>query len=328
MPGFLLSIDRLDVDFHARRGVVRVIEGVSLDIARGEILAVVGESGAGKSVTGSAVLGLMEPSAVIAGGSIVYDHRRIDTLPAEETRALRGREIAAIFQDPMSSLDPLLRVGDQLVETIRHHIPMPRAAAMKRARALLVEVGIADPDARLRQYPHEFSGGMRQRVVIALALCGEPRLLIADEPTTALDARTQAQIVALLARLRHERGMAVMLITHDIGIVAAIADRVAVMYAGRVVESGPAEAVLGAPLHPYTRGLIAAVPTLAARTRRLTQIPGSMPPVGARPAGCAFAPRCPSARARCETPPPLFPAGEGRHSRCWLSGDGTLFHAA
>ncbi|MEW6642366.1 MAG: ABC transporter ATP-binding protein [Pseudomonadota bacterium] len=294
-----LSLRHLKVDFVTRRGTLHAIDDLSIDIARGEILGVVGESGAGKTVTGLAVIGLIEPPGRISGGEIHLAGQRIDNLAPEAMRAVRGRRIGMIFQDPLTSLDPLYRVGDQLVETIRTHTTLSTAAARRRAIELLAEVGIPAPERRIDGYPHEFSGGMRQRVVIALALCAEPELIIADEPTTALDVSVQAQIIAMLKRLAREHGTAVMLVTHDMGVIAEIADSVAVMYAGRLVENGPVRDVVQRPLHPYTRGLMGAIPTLEGSGARLVQIPGAMPRLSAIPAGCAFHPRCPAALERC-----------------------------
>ncbi|HKG76589.1 MAG TPA: ABC transporter ATP-binding protein, partial [Beijerinckiaceae bacterium] len=283
------------------------VDGVSFDIAQGEVLGVVGESGAGKSVTGAAVMGLIDPPGRITGGEIFLAGRRIDNLPPETMRRIRGKRIGPIVQDPLASLDPLYRIGDQLIETIRTHAGLSRSAARQRAADLLAEVGIPAPEQRQNSYPHEFSGGMRQRVVIALALCAEPDLIIADEPTTALDVSTQAQIIALLKGLVRDRGMAVMLITHDMGVIADTADQVAVMYAGRIAEIGPVRDIVQNPFHPYARGLMGAVPTLAQNAGRLAQIPGAMPCLSEIPPGCPFHPRCPHAVARCrlDRPEPL-----------------------
>jgi peptide/nickel transport system ATP-binding protein len=314
----LLSVRDLGVAFETRRGSTKALEDVSFDIRPGEILGVVGESGAGKSLTGLAIIGLIDPPGRIVGGEVRLNGARIDNLPAMQMREIRGRRIGMIFQDPLTSLNPLLRVGDQLVETIRAHGSSTRGRARERAIGWLAEVGIPAPERRIDGYPHEFSGGMRQRVVIALALCAEPALVIADEPTTALDVSVQAQIIALLKKLTKRHGAAVMLITHDMGVIAETADRVAVMYAGRVVEIGAVGEVVRAPLHPYAQGLMAAIPTLGARERRLAQIPGAMPRLSAIPAGCAFASRCPEAFARCEVErPPLLVVGD-RRAACWL----------
>jgi len=315
----LLAVRDLRVEFNTRRGTLVAVDGVSFDIAPGEVLGVVGESGAGKSLTGSAIIGLLEPPGRIAAGEILLEGSRIDRLPAEAMRRVRGRRIGAIFQDPLTSLNPLFTVGRQLVETIRTHLPLDEAAARRRATELLAEVGIPAPERRVDHYPHQFSGGMRQRVVIALALCANPRLVIADEPTTALDVSIQAQIITLIKRLCREHGTAVMLVTHDMGVIAETADRVAVMYAGRIVEIGPVQAVIHDPQHPYTAGLMGSIPTVGAALGRLPQIEGSMPRLDAIPAGCPFHPRCPRAFERCRAArPELMPANRTR-AACWLN---------
>jgi peptide/nickel transport system ATP-binding protein len=295
------------VEFATRRNTLRAIDGVTFDIAKGEVLGVVGESGAGKSVTGLAVIGLIDRPGRISGGEIHLSGLRIDQLPPEQMRAIRGKRIGMIFQDPLTSLNPLYRVGDQIVETIRTHTSLSDQAARRRAIDLLAEVGIPAPDKRIDGYPHEFSGGMRQRVVIALAICAEPELIIADEPTTALDVSVQAQIITLIKRLGRDHGTAVMLVTHDMGVIAETCDRVAVMYSGRVAEIGPVQEVIRNPLHPYAKGLMGAIPTLAGDARRLVQIPGSMPRLSAIPKGCPFNPRCAFAFDRCrsERPEPV-----------------------
>jgi peptide/nickel transport system ATP-binding protein len=303
----VLSVRNLQVEFKTRRHTLRAIDGVSFDIAKGEVLGVVGESGAGKSVTGSAVIGLIDPPGRIAGGEVRLSGQRIDNLPPEDMRKVRGKRIGMIFQDPLTSLNPLYRVGDQIVETIRTHLSVSEQAARKRAIDLLAEVGIPAPERRIDGYPHEFSGGMRQRVVIALALCAEPELIIADEPTTALDVSVQAQIIALIKRLGRDHGTAVMLVTHDMGVIAETCDRVAVMYSGRIAEIGPVQDVIKNPLHPYAKGLMGAIPTLTGEDHRLVQIPGSMPRLSAIPPGCPFNPRCTSVFDRCrvERPEPI-----------------------
>ncbi|HRE19489.1 MAG TPA: ABC transporter ATP-binding protein [Rhabdaerophilum sp.] len=324
----VISVRNLCVEFVTRRGILRAIDDVSFDIAKGEVLGVVGESGAGKSVTGSAIIGLIEPPGRIAGGEILLHGRRIDNLPQEEMRRIRGRKVAMIFQDPLTSLNPLYRVGEQLIETILTHTDLSPAAARERAIALLAEVGIPAPDKRIDGYPHEFSGGMRQRVVIALALSCEPDFIVADEPTTALDVSVQAQIIALIKKLCRERGTAVMLVTHDMGVIAETADRVAVMYAGRVAEIGPVRDVVRHPLHPYARGLMGAIPTLETDAERLTQIPGAMPRLSNIPRGCAFNPRCDRVFDRChlERPDPAEPVDEkvepGHRVACHLYAGG------
>ncbi|MEX2240026.1 MAG: ABC transporter ATP-binding protein [Burkholderiales bacterium] len=320
----LLEVKDLRVEFPTRRGTLVAVDGVSFAIAPGEVLGVVGESGAGKSLTGMAIIGLLEPPGRIAAGEIRLEGGRIDNLPADRMRRIRGRRIGAIFQDPLTSLNPLYTVGDQLVETILTHLEVSRNDARIRALNLLAEVGIPAPAARVDHYPHQFSGGMRQRVVIALALCAEPRLIVADEPTTALDVSIQAQIISLLKRLAREHGTAVMLITHDMGVIAETADRVAVMYAGRLAELGPVREVIHQPRHPYTAGLMGSIPKLGAvkRHARLVQIDGAMPRLNAIPPGCAYNPRCPKRFARCvaERPEPL-PVGNALVS-CWLYANG------
>jgi peptide/nickel transport system ATP-binding protein len=314
----ILSVQNLSVQFPTRRGTLTAVDSISFSIAPGEVLGVVGESGAGKSMTGLAVIGLLEPPGRISGGEVRLEGRRIDNLKHEELRKIRGRRIGVIFQDPLTSLNPLYSIGQQLEETILTHLPLTRAEARERALSLLREVGIPAPEGRYANYPHHFSGGMRQRVVIALALAAEPRLLIADEPTTALDVSIQAQIIALLKRLAAERGAAVMLITHDMGVIAETAHRVAVMYAGRIVEIGPVRDVIHAPRHPYTVGLMGSIPRISAEQKTLVQIEGSMPRLNAIPPGCAFNPRCPRRFDRCIAErPDLLPAGASR-AACWL----------
>ena len=318
-----LEVRNLSITFDQRRGPLPAIRDVSFAIARGEILGVVGESGAGKSLTGSALIGLLQAPGRISQGQILLAGERIDDLPKDAQRRLRGKRIGAIFQDPLTSLDPLMTVGDQLTETIRTHLPLSRTEAKARALSLLAEVGIADPANRFGQYPHQFSGGMRQRIVIALAIAAEPDVIIADEPTTALDVSIQAQILALLRRLAKERGTAIMLVTHDMGVIAEIADRVAVMYAGRVVEIGPVEQVVHAARHPYTAGLMSLIPSIRHRAERLPQISGAMPRLGHWPGGCSFHPRCPHSGPRCTSEVPAFtPVGAARVA-CHLSDGGT-----
>ena len=314
----LLEVRHLRVEFPTRRGTLVALDDVSFEIAPGEILGVVGESGAGKSLTGAAIIGLLDPPGRVASGEIRFDGRRIDNLPYEAMRKIRGRHIGAIFQDPLTSLNPLYTVGRQLIETIRTHLPVSEDEARQRAIRLLQETGIPAAEARIDQYPHQFSGGMRQRVVIALALAAEPRLIVADEPTTALDVSIQAQIISLLKRLCKDHGASVMLVTHDMGVIAETCDRVAVMYAGRIVEIGPVADVIHAPAHPYTAGLMGSIPAMDEDRARLLQIDGAMPRLTAIPAGCAFNPRCPQAFGRCRTErPDLLPAGATR-AACWL----------
>jgi peptide/nickel transport system ATP-binding protein len=314
----LLAVEGLRVEFPTRRGTLVAVHDVSFSIAPGEVLGVVGESGAGKSLTGAAIIGLIDPPGRIAGGKVRLAGRRIDNLPYDAMRLVRGREIGAVFQDPLTSLNPLYTIGRQLVETIRTHLAFGEAEARKRAIALLEEVGIPAAARRIDHYPHQFSGGMRQRVVIALALAAKPKLIVADEPTTALDVSIQAQIIALLKRLCRDHGTAVMLVTHDMGVIAETADRVAVMYAGRIVEIGPVADVIHRPQHPYTVGLMGSIPSIVEERERLTQIDGAMPRLTAIPPGCAFNPRCPHAFERCRRErPELIPAG-ATVAACWL----------
>ena len=322
MSAPLLEVEDLRVEFPTRRGTLVAVDGVSFSIARGEVLGMVGESGAGKSLTGNAIIGLLEPPGRIAAGSVRLAGERIDGLAHEEIRRIRGRRIGAIFQDPLTSLNPLYTVGEQIVETVLTHLDIGARAARTRALELLGEVGIPAATERIDHYPHQFSGGMRQRVVIALALCAEPELIVADEPTTALDVSIQAQIVRLLRRLANERGASVLLITHDMGVIAETADRVAVMYAGRLAEIGPVRQVLKSPLHPYTRGLMDAIPAIGREVDSLAQIDGAMPRLHEIPAGCAFHPRCPDALARCGRDRPALAANRGSDVACWLHPGG------
>jgi len=318
IAGALLAVEGLRVEFPTRQGTLVAVDGVSLTIAPGEVLGVVGESGAGKSLAGAAVIGLIDPPGRIGAGEIRLDGRRIDNLPPEALRRIRGREIGAVFQDPLTSLNPLYTIGQQLVETITTHLDLTPAAARARALELLGEVGITAPKRRFNHYPHQFSGGMRQRVVIALALAAKPKLIIADEPTTALDVSIQAQIISLLKGLCRDHGTAVMLITHDMGVIAETADRVAVMYAGRIVEVGPVADVIHRPQHPYTHGLMGSIPTIAAEREALEQIDGTMPRLTAIPGGCAFHPRCPHAFDRCRRDRPELMAAGATRAACWL----------
>ncbi|MEY2895755.1 MAG: hypothetical protein RL669_24 [Pseudomonadota bacterium] len=319
----LLEVKNLRVEFPTRRGTLVAVDDVSFALAAGEVLGVVGESGAGKSMTGSAIIGLLEPPGRIAAGQVLLEGKRIDNLPYEQMRRIRGRKIGAIFQDPLTSLNPLYTVGRQLTETIVTHLDLSAAQARTRAIELLADTGIPAPERRIDHYPHQFSGGMRQRVVIALALAANPRLVVADEPTTALDVSIQAQIISLLKKLCREHGTAVMLVTHDMGVIAETADRVAVMYAGRIAEIGPVGDVIHRPQHPYTAGLMGSIPAMGHETERLAQIEGSMPRLTDIPAGCAYHPRCPKAFERCQRErPELLPAGAS-HAACWLHDAGS-----
>ena len=322
----LLEVRHLRVEFPTRRGTLVALDDVSFTISAGEVLGVVGESGAGKSMTGAAIIGLLEPPGRIAAGEIRLDGKRIDNLRYDDMRRIRGKEIGAIFQDPLTTLNPLYTVGRQLAETMTTHLPITPAEARKRAIGWLDLVGIPAAAQRIDSYPHEFSGGMRQRVVIALALCAEPRLIVADEPTTALDVSIQAQIIALLKSLAREKGTAMMLVTHDMGVIAETADRVAVMYAGRIAEIGPVRNVVKQASHPYTVGLMGSIPPLDRRVERLAQIDGAMPRLSAIPQGCAYNPRCPKAFARCaQDRPDLLPAGPTQ-AACWLYAAGEGAH--
>jgi peptide/nickel transport system ATP-binding protein len=314
----LLEVRQLCVEFPTRHGTLIALNDVTFDIAPGEILGVVGESGAGKSLTGASIIGLLEPPGRIASGEIRLEGERIDNLPPERMRAIRGRRIGAIFQDPLTSLNPLYTIGRQLVETIQTHLPLNANEARNRAISLLKETGIPAAEARFDQYPHQFSGGMRQRVVIALALAAEPKLIVADEPTTALDVSIQAQIIALLKRTAKQHGAAVMLVTHDMGVIAEASDRVAVMYAGRIVEIGPVQQVIHRPAHPYTVGLMGSIPSMGAARERLLQIDGAMPRLNAIPPGCAFNPRCPKVFERCRVERPDLLQAPATRAACWL----------
>ena len=314
----LLQVKNLVVEFPNRRGTLRAIDGISFDIAPGEILGVVGESGAGKSLTGASIIGLLEPPGRIASGEVLLEGQRIDSLSNDELRHIRGRKIGAIFQDPLTSLNPLYSVGKQLTETIQAHLPVSNAEARKRAIDLLKDTGIPAAEQRIDHYPHQFSGGMRQRVVIALALAAEPKLIVADEPTTALDVSIQAQIISLLKNICKNRGAAVMLITHDMGVIAETCDRVAVMYAGRIVEIGPVHEVINRPAHPYTAGLMGSIPDITQDREYLNQIDGAMPRLNAIPVGCAFNPRCPKVFDRCKSERPVLAHAGATRAACWL----------
>jgi oligopeptide/dipeptide ABC transporter ATP-binding protein len=316
----LLRVDDLRVSFATEDGVVRAVDGVSFELAAGEVLAIVGESGCGKSVTAQTITGLTRAPNARITGSVRCRGRELTGLDDDQLRDVRGEEIAMVFQDPMCSLNPVYRVGDQIAEMIRAHRDVSRAEARDRAVELLRSVGIPNPERRTRHYPHEFSGGMRQRVMIAMALSLEPKVLIADEPTTALDVTVQAQILRLIDRLNRERDLAVILITHDLGVVAEVADRVVVMYAGQIVENATLDEIFYDPQHPYTWGLLGSLTRLdQPRAGRLPQIAGQPPSLLAPPSGCRFAPRCPHVFDRCDELPPLEPRTGGTHlDRCWL----------
>jgi len=319
-PTALLDVEHLRVEFPTRRNVLVAVDDVSFFINKGEVLGVVGESGAGKSITGLAIIGLLERPGRIARGTIRLKGKKINGLPKEAMRRIRGAKIGAIFQDPLTSLNPLYTIGRQLVQTIMIHTELTSTQARNRAIDLLSEVGIPAARRRFDAYPHEFSGGMRQRVVIALALCANPQLIIADEPTTALDVSIQAQIIALLRRLCREHRTAIMLITHDMGVIADTADRVAVMYAGRLAEIGSLHDVIKYPKHPYTIGLMNSIPIIGHEKEELHYINGSMPRLHEIPSGCAFNPRCPQAFDRCRVErPDIMPTGNpGQMAACWV----------
>jgi len=314
----VLEVKNLSVEFTTRHGTLKALNEVSFSIAAGEVVGVVGESGAGKSLTGAAIIGLLEPPGRISGGEILLAGRRIDQLPDDQMRKIRGREIGAIFQDPLTSLNPLYTVGHQLTETIVTHLPLTWSQGRNRAIELLEATGIPAARERIDHYPHQFSGGMRQRVVIALALAAEPKLIVADEPTTALDVSIQAQIIELLKKLCREQGAAVMLITHDMGVIAETADRVVVMYAGRIAEVGKVRDVIHAPRHPYTVGLMGSIPSIHQHVERLVQIDGTMPRLNAIPQGCAFNPRCGKVMDRCKLERPELQTLGSSQVACWL----------
>jgi oligopeptide/dipeptide ABC transporter ATP-binding protein len=319
MAGELLKIENLATYFYTDDGVAKAVDGVSLSIAPGETLGLVGESGCGKSVTALSIMRLISHPGRITGGSILFNGRDLTKLSENEMRKIRGNEIAMIFQEPMTSLNPVYTVGDQIAEAIVLHRGKSRAEAKAMAVELLRKVGIPLPERRVNEYPHQMSGGMRQRVMIAMALSCNPKLLIADEPTTALDVTIQAQILELMKELRDDFGMAILIITHDLGVVAEMADRVAVMYAGRVVEEAPVRDIFRRPLHPYTEGLLRSIPRLDQERGRLHVIQGVVPSLLHMPEGCRFAPRCPYAEERCrQTEPELLPAEDQRLVRCLI----------
>jgi peptide/nickel transport system ATP-binding protein len=319
-----LRVENLRTHFFTRYGVVKAVDGVSFDVGPGRILGIVGESGSGKSITGFSIMGLVDAPGRIVDGRILLKGNDLLALGAEAWRAVRGDRIAMIFQDPMMTLNPVLRIDTQMIETVLAHRQVSRADARAEARAALVRVGIASPDERLEAYPHQFSGGMRQRVAIAIALLNKPDLVIADEPTTALDVTIQGQILAEMQALCRESGTALIWITHDLAVVAGLADEVCVMYAGRVVERGPVDAILDRPLHPYTRGLIDSVPSRHRRGEALRQIPGMAPSPFELPPGCAFRERCERASAACLAEPEVTRAPDGREVRCFHPFDETV----
>ncbi|MGE0714053.1 MAG: ABC transporter ATP-binding protein [Alphaproteobacteria bacterium] len=311
-----LVVEDLRTEFHTRGGVLKAVDGVSFSVDKGRILGLVGESGSGKSVTGFSILGLVDPPGRVAGGRILFNGEDLAKASEDRLRALRGNRIAMIFQDPMMTLNPVLRIDTQMIEALQAHGKIDRTTAFARARDALGQVGIPSPEERLRSYPHQFSGGMRQRVAIAIALLNKPDLIIADEPTTALDVTIQGQILFEAQKLCREVGTALIWITHDLSVVAGLADDICVMYAGKVVESGPVDRVLDRPLHPYTRGLIGSVPSRNRRGRPLNQIPGMAPSPLDLPKGCSFRTRCPRADAACTEPPPMAELLPGRFARC------------
>jgi oligopeptide/dipeptide ABC transporter ATP-binding protein len=318
MPDELLKIEELKTHFHTFAGVIKAVDGVDFHVDEGEILGVVGESGCGKSVLGFSIMGLVDPPGRIESGRIEFDGRDLARLEERDMRKIRGKEITMIFQDPMTSLNPLYTIQDQMEEVMRLHGNISAGQRKRRCIALLDEVGISQPESRLKNYPHQFSGGMRQRVIIAIALASNPKLVIADEPTTALDVTIQAQILKLMKRLVTEQRTAMMLITHDLAVVSEMADRIVVMYCGRIVEKGPRDAIIHRCRHPYTLGLLGSIPKLVSRQKRLRQIPGMVPNVMNLPPGCAFAPRCNYAKPLCrEKRPELAALEPGQAAACF-----------
>ncbi|MFA7432161.1 MAG: ABC transporter ATP-binding protein [Gemmobacter sp.] len=312
----ILDVQDLKTHFFTRAGVVPAVNGVSFTVNRGEVMGLVGESGSGKTVTGFSILGLVDPPGRIAGGRILYKGRDLAELREPEWQAIRGRHIAMIFQDPMMTLNPVLKISTQMIEAVQAHEKISREAARERCRKALARVGIPSPDERLDAYPHQFSGGMRQRVAIAIALLHDPDLIVADEPTTALDVTIQAQILAEVQKLAEESGTALIWISHDLSVVSSLADNIAVMYAGKVVEQGPAPQVLDRPVHPYTRGLIDSIPSRNRRGADLAQIPGMTPSLMHLPEGCAFRPRCAHATNACRAPQEMREMRPGQSARC------------
>lgn len=317
--GPILEVKNLKTQFQTQDGTVKAVDDVSFYVMPGETLGVVGESGCGKSMTGLSIMRLIpSPPGKIVAGEILFNGDDILRMSDDQVRSIRGNDIAMIFQDPMTSLNPVLTINRQISEALQLHMGMNKAQAKERTIQLLKMVGIPNAEERVDQYPHQFSGGMRQRVVIALALAAEPRLVVADEPTTALDVSIQAQIIDLLKRLGREQGTSIILITHDMGVIAETADRVAVMYAGRIAEIGPVKHIIQTPSHPYTQGLMGSIPSLARTTDRLVQIEGNMPRLTAIPAGCAFNPRCPKRMDRCLAERPELMQAAGSQAACWL----------
>jgi len=322
MTDRLLTVDNLQVSFHTRDGENKAVRGVSFHIDKGETIGIVGESGSGKSVTAKAIMALIPPPGEIIGGDIRFDGESIRKLSEKQWRSIRGNRIAMVFQDPMTSLNPVKKIGDQMTEIIRRHRHLGQAEALKEAIEMLRQVGIPEPERRVRQYPHEFSGGMRQRVMIAMALSCQPELLIADEPTTALDVTIQAQILDLLQELKAKTSASIALITHDLGVVAQVCSRVIVMYGGMIMEEGTVEDIFYRPKHPYTQGLLRSLPERKAGSHeRLVPIEGTPPDLLDPPPGCPFQERCPHAMPKCAQLPPHFKVGEGHRSMCWLNDD-------
>jgi len=318
----LLSVQNLKTSFMTRDGEVESVRGVSFDVQQGEVIGIVGESGSGKSITAKSILGLIQPPGVIKDGKVLFHGQDIRQMSDSELRQIRGNRIAMIFQDPMTSLNPVKRVGSQMIEVIRRHQKLSKAESRQRAIELLREVGIPSPEQRIDQYPHEFSGGMRQRVMIAMALSCKPELLIADEPTTALDVTIQAQILALMKQLRDKTKTSILLITHDLGVVAQVCTRVIVMYGGMIMEEGTVEDIFERPSHPYTQGLLRSIPRVKEGQReRLVSIEGTPPNLLHPPSGCPFMERCPHAMDKCREMPPYFVPEEGHRSLCWLLSD-------
>jgi peptide/nickel transport system ATP-binding protein len=313
----VISVENLKTHFFTRAGTVKSVDGISFHVNKGEVLGLVGESGSGKSVTGFSIMGLIDPPGRITEGSIKLNGKELVGLSDEEMRKVRGREVAMIFQDPMMTLNPVLRIDTQMIEAITAHEKVSEKAARARARDALAKVGIPSPDERLSAYPHQFSGGMRQRVAIATALLNSPSLIVCDEPTTALDVTIQSQILAEMQQLCADTGTALIWITHDLTVIAGLAQRVAVMYAGRIVETGPVDALLDAPIHPYTKGLLGSLPSAGVPGQPLTQIPGATPSLARLPPGCAFAPRCGEASDICRSAAPeSLSHGPDRAARC------------